>query len=151
MSNNTICKVLHTLSTVVMMVIIGSYLYFQHQKDLTISDRLYSSRQLTPRTWLYITEYIDSDSTTGNVYRYFLAGETKGEPLAELEKAHIAPTLTTNTPDAKVDGIGNNISFTVRGTIYNFSSTAFFYDNDGVAVSPAVDLTARGEGWERGR
>jgi hypothetical protein len=68
-----------------------------------------------------------------------------------LEKQHIAPTLTANTSRAKVDGIGNNVSFTVYGTVYDFMSTAFFYDAEGIAVSPSIDLTARGEGWDRGK
>ena len=89
--------------------------------------------------------------TTGNVYRYFLAGKLNGNPLFMLEKQGIAPTLTANTPSAKVDGIGNNVSFTVYGTVYDFSTTAFFYDTDGIAVAPSIDLTARGEGWDKGK
>ena len=72
--------------------------------------------------------------TTGEVYRYFLASKIDGDPLAALEKQHIAPTLTANTARAKVDGIGNNISFTVYGTVYSFTTSAFFYDAEGIAA-----------------
>ncbi|EPJ5333928.1 hypothetical protein [Enterobacter cloacae] len=100
---------------------------------------------------IYITEYAEPDTTTGDVYRYFLASKFDGDPLEGLEKQHIAPTLTANTPRAKVDGIGNNISFTVHGTVYDFTTSAFFYDAEGIAVAPSVDLTARGEGWDKGK
>ena len=103
-------KMLHWVATFTMAIVIAGYCYFQHIQRLTVSDKLYEVRQLTPRTWLYITEYDGSNMTTGEVYRYFLASKIDGDPLAALEKQHIAPTLTANTARAKVDGIGNNIS-----------------------------------------
>ncbi|WP_426722910.1 hypothetical protein [Enterobacter cloacae complex sp. 275J9] len=80
-----------------------------------------------------------------------MASKFDGDPLEGLEKQHISPTLTANTPRAKVDGIGNNISFTVHGTVFHFTTSAFFYDAEGIAVVPSVDLTARGEGWDKGK
>lgn len=151
MLNSTTFRVLHWTATVIMAVTIAMYCYLQHIQRLTVRDKLYEVRQLTPRTWLYITEYAAPDMTTGDVYRYFLASKFDGDPLEGLEKQHIAPTLTANTPRAKVDGIGNNISFTVHGTVYDFTTSAFFYDAEGIAVVPSVDLTARGEGWDKGK
>ena len=151
MLNSTTFKVLHWIATILMALVIAIYCYFQHVQRITVRDQLYEVRQLTPRTWLYITQYKDSTMTTGEVYRYFLASKLEGDPLVALEKQPIAPTLTANTSRAKVDGIGNNVSFTVYGTVYDFMSTAFFYDAEGIAVSPSIDLTARGEGWDRGK
>lgn len=144
-------KALHLVATFTMAIVIAGYCYFQHIQRLTVSDKLYEVRQLTPRTWLYITEYDGSNMTTGEVYRYFLASKIDGDPLAALEKQHIAPTLTANTARAKIDGIGNNISFTVYGTVYSFTTSAFFYDAEGIAAAPSIDLTARGEGWDKGK
>jgi len=151
MLNSITFKALHWIVTIIMGVMIGCHFYFEYEQRITIRDKLYNARQLTPRTWLYITEYAGANMTTGNVYRYFLAGKLNGNPLIMLEKQGIAPTLTANTPSAKVDGIGNNVSFTVYGTVYDFSTTAFFYDTDGIAVAPSIDLTARGEGWDKGK
>lgn len=151
MLNSTTFKALHWLATISMALVIAAYSYFQHLQHITVRDMLYEVRQLTPRTWLYITQYKDGNMTTGDVYRYFLASKLEGDPLVALEKQRIAPTLTANTPCAKVNGIGNNISFTVYGTVYSFTSTAFFYDAEGIATSPSVDLLARGEGWNRGK
>ena len=89
--------------------------------------------------------------TTGEADRYFLASKIDGDPLVALEKQHIAPTLTANTARAKVEGIGNNISFTVHGTVYSFTTSAFFYDAEGIAAVPSIDLTARGESWDKGK
>lgn len=150
MLNSTIFKALHWIATILMALMIAGYCYFQHIQRLTVRDKIYEIRQLTPRTWLYITEYAEPDMTTGNVYRYFLASKIDGDPLVALEKQHIAPTLTANTPRAKVDGIGNNISFTIHGTVYSFTTSSLFYDADGIAAAPSIDLTASGEGWKRG-
>lgn len=151
MLNSITFRVLHCIATLIMAVVIAGYCYLQYIERLTVRDKLYEVRQLTPRTWLYITEYAEPDMTTGYIYRYFLASKVDGDPLVALEKQNIAPTLTANTPRAKVDGIGNNISFTVHGTIYDFTSSAFFYDAEGIAVAPSIDLTARGEGWDKGK
>lgn len=151
MLNSTTFRALHWILSIVMAIMIAGHFYFEHQKRITVRDRLYEMRQLTPRTWLYVTEYKGANMTTGNVYRYYLASKFLGNPLAALEKQGIAPTLTANTPGARVDGIGNNVSFTVYGTVYNFSTSAFFYDTEGIAVIPTVDLTARGEGWDKGK
>lgn len=151
MLNSTTFKALHWILSIIMALLIAGYLYLEHQKNITVRDRLYETRQLTSRTWLYITEYKDANMTTGNIYRYYLASKISGDPLAALEQQGIAPTLTANTPKAKVDGIGNNVSFTIYGTVYDFSTSAFFYDTEGIAVVPTVDLTARGEGWDKGK
>lgn len=151
MLNSTTFKALHWVISITMAAMIFGYFYLQYEQRITVRDKLYEARQLTPRTWLYITEYAGANMTTGNVYRYFLSGKLNGDHLVMLEKQGIAPTLTANTPNAKVDGIGNNVSFTVYGTIYNFTTSAFFYDAGGIAVAPSVDLTARGEGWDRGK
>lgn len=151
MLNSTTFRALHWILSIIMAMMIAGHLYFEHQKRITVRDKLYEARQLTPRTWLYVTEYQGANMTTGNVYRYYLASKVSGNPLAALEKQGIAPTLTANTPSAKVDGIGNNISFTVYGTVYDFSTSAFFYDTEGIAVVPTVDLIARGEGWDKGK
>lgn len=150
MLNSITFRTLHWIATILMALAVAGYCYFQHIQRLTVSDRLYQVRQLTPRTWLYITEYDGSNMTTGEVYRYFLASKIDGDPLVALEKQHIAPTLTANTARAKVEGIGNNISFTVHGTVYSFTTSAFFYDAEGIAAAPSIDLTARGESWDKG-
>lgn len=93
MLNSITFRTLHWIATILMALAVAGYCYFQHIQRLTVSDRLYQVRQLTPRTWLYITEYDGSNMTTGEVYRYFLASKIDGDPLVALEKQHIAPTL----------------------------------------------------------
>lgn len=88
MLNSTTFRVLHWTATVIMAVMIAMYCYLQHIQRLTVRDKLYEVRQLTPRTWLYITEYAEPDTTTGDVYRYFLASKFDGDPGGTRKTAH---------------------------------------------------------------
>jgi len=35
--------------------------------------------------------------------------------------------------------------------VYSFTTSAFFYDAEGIAAAPSIDLTARGESWDKGK
>ncbi|MGS3101483.1 hypothetical protein [Enterobacter hormaechei] len=86
MLNSITFRTLHWIATILMALAVAGYCYFQHIQRLTVSDRLYQVRQLTPRTWLYITEYDGSNMTTGEVYRYFLASKIDGDPVGGSRK-----------------------------------------------------------------
>ncbi|VTP76758.1 Uncharacterised protein [Leclercia adecarboxylata] len=116
MLNSTNFKVLHWIATILMALVIAIYCYFQHVQRITVRDQLYEVRQLTPRTWLYITQYKDSNMTTGEVYRYFLASKLEGDPLVALEKQHIAPYANCEHLARKkwtVSAITSRLLFTV--------------------------------------
>lgn len=102
MLNSTTFRVLHWTATVIMAVMIAMYCYLQHIQRLTVRDKLYEVRQLTPRTWLYITEYAEPDTTTGDVYRYFLASKFDGDPLEGLENSTLPPRLQRTRHEQKL-------------------------------------------------
>lgn len=93
-------KMLHWVATFTMAIVIAGYCYFQHIQRLTVSDKLYEVRQLTPRTWLYITEYDGSNMTTGEVYRYFLASKIEAIRW-RLSKNNISPQRLPRTPPVR--------------------------------------------------
>ena len=55
-------KMLHWVATFTMAIVIAGYCYFQHIQRLTVSDKLYEVRQLTPRTWLLDWPHESPDS-----------------------------------------------------------------------------------------
>lgn len=50
MLNSITFRVLHWITTIIMGVAIAGYCYLQHIERVTVRDKLYEVRQLTPRT-----------------------------------------------------------------------------------------------------
>lgn len=139
MSPSTVIKWAHRILTLVLLLLVLGYFAYQRAMGPPNDDALLSAKQIGPDTWLYITEN-QGGATVSDVYRYYLSAELKTDPLKAL--GHIAPFLTADTADAKVNKWGNRVSINLSGKVYQFTSSVF-YTSDGIAMTPSIDFTSR--------
>ena len=140
MHASTAIKWLHRATTLVLLMLTGAYLLYQHSINSPPDDRLWRKKPLTEDITLYITKYNGGGATVSDVYRYYLGNNTlKLEQLGESE-----PFLVSDTGSARVNGSANTVSVVLTGRVYSFTNSVLVYSG-GVAILPAITLHATGE------
>lgn len=141
MPSNSAIEWSHRLLTGVLVVVVLGYVAYQRFIDVAPQDSLYSTRQLSENTWLYVTKYRGGGATVSDVYRYYLDGKLDEAPLKHL--AERAPFLVADVGDAQVSGQDDRIDVRVTGRVYAFSNSELFQSGDRTFM-PVIDLTAYG-------
>jgi hypothetical protein len=141
MLNSTAIKRLHCAVTTVLLLLVGGYVAYQFYFNGAPDDELFSQRQITESTHLYVTKYKGGGATVSDVYRYYLDGDLRGDPMPYLKSR--TPFLVADVGDAKVTGYGNNITVTMTGRVYSYTNSVFF-TADNMAILPVVNITANG-------
>lgn len=140
MHASTAIKWLHRATTLVLLMLTGAYLLYQHSINSPPDDRLWLKKPLTEDITLYITKYNGGGATVSDVYRYYLGNNTRTlEQLGESE-----PFLVSDTGNARVNGSANTVSVVLTGRVYSFTNSVLVYSG-GVAILPAISLHATGE------
>ena len=142
MLSNTVFKRLHYILTSILIIIVavgGVVFYAEHSSP---DDILFSKKQLTPNTWLYITKYQGGGATVGAVYRYYL-NKLLNKPLPVLRDS--GPFLVSDKSNAVFTTVGDRILVRITGKIYSFSNSASFYDGN-MPIMPLIDLNSTATG-----
>ncbi|WP_411704284.1 hypothetical protein [Edaphovirga cremea] len=139
MPGNTAIKWVHRLLTAFLLLVVASYVVYQHYVGPPYNDAVFSSRQLNENTWLYVTKYQGGGATVSDVYRYYLSGKIAGDAVKAL--GEMSPFLTADTGSVNISKIGNLVTVKVTGKVYDFSNSVF-YTSDGLDVTPVIELYA---------
>lgn len=141
MQNSTVIKNAHRMLTVVLLLLVAGYAVYQFYFNGDPDDMLYSQQKITDDTFLYVTKYKGGGATVSDVYRYYLDGNLRGDPLTSLKNRE--PFMIADVGNAKVTGYGNHINVNMTGRVYSFTNSDLF-NSDGVAIMPVIGITANG-------
>lgn len=135
---STAIRSLHWAVTIILALTVAVMGYVWCLDSRPPDDELISKRQLSQDVWLYVTRYKNSSATDSNVYRYYLNRHIE-HPMSIIQQS--APVLTADVGDAAVKAIDDHVMISVTGKVFNYSSSAFYYDGSTV-VMPRIDLNA---------
>jgi len=139
MPNSMVIKWGHRIVTVVLLLLVASYVAYQHYTGPPYNDALFKSQQLNENTWLYVTKYQGGGATVSEVYRYYLSGKIAANPVKAL--GEMSPFLTSDSGEAKVTKIGRLVTVRITGRIYDFTNSVL-YTSDGIEYIPSIELFA---------
>ncbi|PKE31050.1 hypothetical protein CWS43_10255 [Rahnella sp. AA] len=139
MQNNMVIKWVHRIVTVVLLLLVASYVAYQHYTGPPYDDALFKSQQLNENTWVYVTKYQGGGATVSEVYRYYLSGNITGDPIKIL--GAMAPFLTSDSGAASVTKIGRLVTVRITGRIFDFTNSVL-YTSDGTEYIPSIELFA---------
>ncbi|MBB1202129.1 hypothetical protein EGM70_17765 [Enterobacteriaceae bacterium 89] len=88
----TAIKWIHRFVTVLLLVLVGAFLWLNHQPTHRESDELKRAYKLSDDVWLYMTANDEGGTTVPTIYRYYLSKEIHGD------NKDIAKTLATIPP-----------------------------------------------------
>ncbi|MEX9250960.1 hypothetical protein [Pseudenterobacter timonensis] len=141
MHANTVIKRLHCLLTAILLIVVCSFLAYQHFFNAPPHDSFVSKQKLSDTVTLYITKYDEGGATVSEVYRYYLDKDNSGNVMKALKDR--SPFLEANTGSVTASAYGNTVNVRITGKVYSFTNSDLFYAN-GITILPVINLIANG-------
>lgn len=93
MQFRAVIKVLHCITTVFLLILVGGFLLLNQQDDSP--DVLKDSKKINDRDWLYMTEHNVGGATVPVTYRYYVHSKINGSDQVIAKKLReIEPLIT---------------------------------------------------------
>lgn len=97
MQFRTVIKILHCITTVCLLTLVGGFILLNQQDDTP--DTLKTTSQINSNHWLYMTEHNKGGATVPITYRYYIHAKIDGSD-SEIEKE-------LNKLEPLISGMGN--------------------------------------------
>lgn len=124
-------KWLHRVVTLTLLLLVIGFWWLSHSEDDPAGDKLLRTQKINDHMWLYMTESQSGGATVPFHYRYYLAGELKGNNGDVVKSlAEGFPFISGSGTIVDIStGANNRVNVTYSGNVLSLSNAASYIYN----------------------
>lgn len=130
MRTSAVFKIIHSLTTITLLILVIGFLYLNLSRDRKASDIFESAQQVKPGLWLYATKNASGNATVPVVFRYYLLQKLPGSPEEVVSALHDKLPFIEGTGEIyKISADDNQVRVSYRGRVYSIEPSSWYKAN----------------------